>query len=83
MIFKLHDESIKLLTGVNLPDLKRNFIFLGEFDKKGYVFKGEQGILKVMKGSKEVLGGMKKQDLYTLEDEVEVDQPIFPPRNLC
>ena len=34
--FKLHDESIKLLTEVSyVPDLKRNFISLGEFDKKG------------------------------------------------
>ena len=37
--FKLHDESIRLLTEVRyVPDLKRNLISLGEFDKKGYVF---------------------------------------------
>lgn len=69
--FKRHDESIKLLTGVRfVPDLKRNLISLGEFKKKGYVFKGEQGILRVMKGSKEVLRGIKKQGLYTLQAEV-------------
>lgn len=33
--FKLHDESIRLLTEVRyVPDLKRNLISLGEFDKK-------------------------------------------------
>ena len=33
--FKLHDESIKLLTEVRyVLDLKRNLISLGEFDKK-------------------------------------------------
>ena len=32
--FKFHDESIKLLTEVRyVPDLKRNLISLGEFDK--------------------------------------------------
>lgn len=41
MRFKLHDESIKLLTGVRyVPDLKKKFISLGEFDNKGYVFRG-------------------------------------------
>ncbi|MCI30219.1 hypothetical protein A2U01_0051428, partial [Trifolium medium] len=69
--FKLHDESIRLLTEVRyVPDLKRNLIFHGEFDKKGYVFKREKSILRVMQGSKEVLRGMKKQGLYTLEAEV-------------
>ena len=69
--FKLHDESIRLLTEVRyVPDLKRNLISLGEFDKKGYVFQGEKSILRVMKGSKEVLRGVKKQGLYTLVAEV-------------
>ena len=42
-----------------IPDLKRNFISLGEFDKKEYVFKGEQSIPRVMEGSKEVLRDVK------------------------
>lgn len=49
--FKLHDKSIKLLTGVRcLPDLKRNLLSLSELDKKGYVYKGDQSILKFMRG---------------------------------
>src|ERR1044072_4008907 len=69
--FKLHDETIRLLIEVRyVPDLKRNLISLGEFNKKGYVFQGEKIILRVMKGSKKVLRGVKKQDLYTLEAEV-------------
>src|SRR3954471_23054695 len=68
---KLHDESIRLLTEVRyVPNLKRNLLSLGEFDKNGYVFQGEKSILRVMKGSKEVLRGVKKQGLYTLEAEV-------------
>ncbi|XP_050902779.1 uncharacterized protein LOC127115231 [Lathyrus oleraceus] len=70
MRFKLHDESIRLLAEVRYaPDLKRNLISLGEFDKKRYVLQGDKSILKVMKGSKEVLRGVKKQGLYTLEAE--------------
>lgn len=69
--FKFHDDSIGLLTDTRyVLYLKRNLIFLGEFYKKGYVFKGEQSILKVMKGSKKVLRGVKKQCLYILEVEV-------------
>ena len=69
--FKFHDESIRLLIEVKyVLDLKRNLISLGEFDKKGYVFQGEKSILRVMKGSKEVLRAVKKQGLYTLDAEV-------------
>ena len=71
VIFKLHDKSIRLLTDVRyVHDLKRNLIFLGEFNKKGYVFNEKCDILKVMKGSKEVLRGRRKQGLYTPEAEV-------------
>lgn len=53
--FKLHDESIRLLIDVKyIPNIKRNLISFGELDKKGYVFKGEQSFLRVMKGLKEV-----------------------------
>src|SRR4051812_29728782 len=66
-----NNESIRLLTDVRyVPNLKRNMLSLGEFDKKGYVFQGEKSILRVMKGSKEVLRCVNKQSLYTLEVEV-------------
>lgn len=45
-------------------------IYLGEFNKKVYVFIGEQDILRVIKELKEVLRGGKKKGLYTLEAEV-------------
>lgn len=71
MRFKLHDESMRLLTDVRfVPDLKRNLTSLGEFNKKGYIFKGGKSILREMKGSKEVLRGLKKQGLYTLKYKV-------------
>lgn len=61
VIFKLYDESIRILIDARyVPNLKINLIYLGEFDKKGYVFRREQGILRVIKGSKEVLRDVKK-----------------------
>ena len=61
-----------------VPNLKRNLISPGEFDKKGYVFQGDKSILKFMKGSKEVLRGVKKHSLYTLVDEVVTDSIDVP-----
>lgn len=38
--FKLHDKSIRLLVDVRyIIDLKRRLIYLGEYNKKGYVLK--------------------------------------------
>lgn len=51
----------------NVPKLKRNLIFLGKLDKKGYVVKGDHNNLRVMKGSKEVLRSIKRRGLYILE----------------
>src|SRR4051812_21383383 len=46
MRFKLHDESIRLLIEVKyVPDLKRNLLSLGEFDKKGFVFSNPKFLL--------------------------------------
>ena len=40
-----------MLTEVRyVPDLKRNLISVGELDKKGYLFKGENSELLVVKG---------------------------------
>lgn len=61
--FDLYDKSIRLLNDVRyVPEFMRNLISLGEFDKKIYVFKGEQSILKVMNGSMGVLRGIKRQE---------------------
>lgn len=57
---------MKLFTGVRyVLNLKRNLISLGELHKKGYVYKGEQGVLKVVKGSEEVMRGIKRNELYS------------------
>lgn len=52
-----------------VPDLRRNLISLGEFDNKGYEFRGRQGILRILKGSKVVVRGHKRGGLYSLKAE--------------
>ena len=65
--FKLHDGAERVIKNVRLvPDLKRNLISLSEFDKQGYVFKGENGVLKVLKGSMIFMKGMQKNGMYSL-----------------
>ena len=69
--FKLHDGAERVIKNVRLvPDLKRNLISLSEFDKQGYVFKGENGVLKVLKGSMIFMKGMQKNSLYSFIGEV-------------
>ena len=69
--FKFHDGVERILQEVRyVPKLERNLISLGELDKKGYTFKGENGILKVIKGSMVVIRGCKKNGLYSVEGSV-------------
>ena len=65
---KLEDGTVKLLTEVrHVPELKRPLISLGTLEDAGYTFKGENGILKVMKGSRVVMKGQRKNNkLYIL-----------------
>ena len=64
-----HDEMIRKLTNVRyVPELKCNLISLGELDRPGYVFKYENELLKVNKGSLIKLKGTLRNGLYVLED---------------
>ena len=68
MRFKLHDGAERVIKNVRLvPDLKRNLISLSEFDKQGYVFKGENGVLN---GSLIFMKGIQKNGMYSLIGEV-------------
>ena len=52
--------------------MKRNLISLGEFDKRGYVFKGEKRILNVVKDSVVVMRGVMENDPYSVDGEVVI-----------
>jgi len=55
-----------------IPSLKRNLVSFGELEKKGYVFKGEKGLVKVLRGSMVVIKGVRKNDMYALDGVVIV-----------
>jgi len=75
--FKLHDGAKRVIKNVRLiPDLKRNLISLSEFDKQGYVFKEENGVLKVLKCSIIFMKGMQKNGLYSLIGEVMIGSAV-------
>lgn len=74
--FKFHDGIERIIQEVRfIPDLKRNLISLGELDRKGFLFRGENGMLEVMKDSRIIKRGVKKHLLYLLEGNVVV-RPI-------
>ena len=49
---RCHDGILRTITEVcHVPDLKKNLISLGTFDKQGYKQMSEEGTMKVTKGS--------------------------------
>jgi len=64
----LYDGTERLLEEVRyIPRLKQNLISLGESEKKGYVFKRERRVLKVLRGSLVVIKAVRRNNLYALE----------------
>ncbi|KAH9745502.1 hypothetical protein KPL70_004095 [Citrus sinensis] len=67
---RLHDGTIWELREVRyVPDLKRNLISLGLIDQNGFSIKLESGRLLIMKGTKIVMKGSKRNAVYVLDDE--------------
>ena len=67
---RLHDGTIWELREVRyVPDLNRNLISLGLIDQNGFSIKLEYGILLIMKGSKIVMKGSKRNEVYVLDGE--------------
>ena len=72
---RMWDGSVKVLENVrHIPDLKRNLISLGMLDTKGYSYKSQGGMLKVIKGIIVVMKGLLKQGLYVLEGATVVGE---------
>jgi len=53
-----------------VPGLKRNLIYLGALDARGYLYASQGGALKVSKGAMVVLKGEICSDLYSHVGEV-------------
>ena len=61
-----------MLTEVrHIPNLRKNLIFIGMLDSKGYNFDASGGTLRVFKRNKEMLWKKKTRRLYRLEGSVQ------------
>ncbi|KAH0678662.1 hypothetical protein KY284_019747 [Solanum tuberosum] len=64
---RCHDGTMRTITEVrHVPDLKKNLISLGTFDKQGNKYTSEGGTMKVTKGSLVMLKAKLEDGLYTL-----------------
>ena len=60
-----HDGSTSILTDVwYVPNLRKNLIFLGTLDAKGFVVSMRDGILKVTSSTLVVMKGTRRNNLY-------------------
>ncbi|GJZ13008.1 kinase RLK-Pelle-WAK family protein [Tanacetum coccineum] len=69
---QLHDGSSFILEDVRyVPGLKRSLISLGTLEKEGYTVQMQMGRIKVIKGCRVMMTGIRKKNcLYTLEAKV-------------
>ncbi|GKB45368.1 zinc finger, CCHC-type containing protein [Tanacetum coccineum] len=68
----VHDESSFILEDVKyVPGLRRSLISLGTLEKKGYTVKMQMGRIKMIKGCRVMMTGIRKKNcVYTLEAKV-------------
>ena len=60
-----HDGSTRVLTYVRfVPSLRKNLLFLGTLDAKGFTVSMRDGILKITSGALVVMKGTRKNNLY-------------------
>ncbi|KAG6394524.1 hypothetical protein SASPL_145113 [Salvia splendens] len=68
---RTHDGVFGTLNDVrHVPQMTKNLISLSTFDSKGFNFKGEGGVMHIMKGSKVVLTTLKRGNLYILKGSI-------------
>ncbi|GJS38829.1 zinc finger, CCHC-type containing protein [Tanacetum coccineum] len=69
---QLHDGSGFILEDVRyVPGLRRSLISLGTLEKEGYTVKMQMGRIKVIKGCRVMMTGIRKKNyVYTLEAKV-------------
>ncbi|GJZ60357.1 zinc finger, CCHC-type containing protein [Tanacetum coccineum] len=69
---QLHDGSSFILEDVRyVPGLRRSLISFGTLEKEGYTVKMQMGRIKVIKGCRAMMTGIRKKNcVYTLEAKV-------------
>ncbi|KAG6430584.1 hypothetical protein SASPL_108654 [Salvia splendens] len=68
---RTHDGVFCTLNDVkHVPQMTKNLISLSTLDSKGLSFKGESGVMRILKGSKVVLTAQKRGTLYVLRGSI-------------
>ena len=76
---KTHNGVIRSLSNVrHVPNLKCNLISLSTLESKGCKYSTEGGVLKVSKGSRTVLKGLRYGSLYILQGSTMTGSHIIP-----
>jgi hypothetical protein len=71
---KMFDGIVKILTDVrHVPELRKNQIYLGVLDTRGYKSIVQGGVMKVYKGILLVMKAKKVGNLFLLEGRIESD----------
>jgi hypothetical protein len=72
---KMFDDIFRTLTEVRqVPKLKKNLIFWGFLDSRGYKFIAQGGAMKVSKGILVVMKAKNIGNLYKLEGSTQVHE---------
>ena len=72
---KMIDGILRELKEVSyVPQLKRNFIFVGALEVLGLVISLRDGVLKMIKGSMVVMKGIRRDNLYYLKGSTVTGQ---------
>jgi len=79
---KMADGEVRILHNVRyVLELRRNLISLGMLDSMGYTSILTNGIISVIKGSEVFLKGIRKHDLYFLNENAVFGQ-VYATKNL-
>ncbi|KAG7532793.1 Reverse transcriptase RNA-dependent DNA polymerase [Arabidopsis thaliana x Arabidopsis arenosa] len=72
---KNEDGLSVVLTNVKyIPDMDRNLLSLGTFEKAGYKFESENGVLSIKAGGQTILQGRRYETLYLLKAKVVISE---------
>lgn len=70
---KLIDGCQRIIESVRyVLDHKRNLVSVGMLDNNGLNLRIEKGVMKVLKGSKVIMKGIKRNSIYILEEDAVI-----------
>ena len=75
---KMYDNTVRtLISVIHVSDLKKKLISLGVLDSNGYKFIGQNGVLKVSKGTQVVMKVEKVGNIYRLKGSTQISEAMI------